>query len=157
WNAGSFDFRPFHPRPDLACSLCKRINLVASGKARDMRIVAQPFECGANRAPLAVAKADAKHRAESDRNSFANLETLLGNLIVQYLRFSSPIDRSLTIARALPRSVSLTVTIAAITVGKAREETVLEFVQLPILFMHLVESLVVELLAPPSVDLVRKQ
>lgn len=118
-------------------SLCECVELVASQKGGHAWIARQPFDRGMDWAPLAVANTHAEDRAESNRNPFANMEPLLGDLVIQYFRFSSPFHWSM-IARALSAPLTLAVTIAPVAFAEAWQKPILEFVELLIFLLHLV-------------------
>src|SRR5580704_11860198 len=110
---------------------------VALRESSDARIAGHPFDGGADWTPLSVANAHTEDCAESDRNSFANLNTPIRNLVMQHLGIGSPVHRVGIVASSLRASVSLTVAIAPIPFAEAWQKAVLEFVQLLILLVYL--------------------
>src|SRR5258708_10363667 len=77
-NTRTFDFRgALDPRPDFAGSFCVGNKFVALSKAGDARIARQPLNsCRANRAALTVTNTRVQDCANSDSNTFAQIETL---------------------------------------------------------------------------------
>src|SRR5580704_4009206 len=126
---------------------------VALRESSDARIAGHPFDGGADWTPLSVANAHTEDCAESDRNSFANLKTPIRNLVIQHFGIGSPVHRVGIVACSLRASVSVAVAIASVPFAKTRKKSVLKLVQLLVLLMHLVQSLVIEFLAAPRVDL----
>src|SRR5258708_14883043 len=143
-NTRNFDFRgALDPRPDFAGSFCVSNKFVALREAGYVRIARQPLNrCRANRAPLTVANHRIQQRTNSDSNTFAQIETLLGYFVIEHFGLSAPIHGSRTFADRLARSRSLAIAVASTALTKTWQEPVLKFIELAVFLVYFLERFV---------------